>query len=295
MTRLLQRIVAPFAALLALGSAAEARAPQQAKPALWQVSDPDTTIYLFGTIHLLPDQTKWRSAKFDEAIANSQELVVETIIDEKNPAKMMSALASLGMAKGLPPIVERVPAAKRPALQAAIKKSGVPEQAFNAMKTWMAAFILLNNQFKDLGLSGGVEGVLRSDFVASNKPIGELETNLEQLGFFDKLPESAQLTLLDGAISGSADMKREYSGMLDSWTRGDVKGIARTFDRDLSTSPAMRDALIRQRNANWAKWIERRMAQPGAVMVAVGAGHLAGTHSVLALLEKDGLTVRRIQ
>jgi len=292
----LKRLFAPIAALLAFVPAtADARAPQQAKPALWQVSDPDTTIYLFGTIHLLPDQTKWRSAKFDEAIANSQELVVETIIDEKNPAKMMSALASLGMAKGLPPIVERVSAAKRPALQAAIKKSGVPEQAFNAMKTWMAAFILLNNQFKDLGLSGGVEGVLRSDFVARNKPIGELETNLEQLGFFDKLPESSQLTLLDGAISGSADMKREYSGMLDSWTRGDVKGIARTFDRDLATSPAMRDALIRQRNTNWAKWIERRMAQPGAVMVAVGAGHLAGTHSVLALLEKDGLKVRRIQ
>ena len=295
MSQLFRRLFASFTALLALGSAAEARTLQQAKPALWAVSDADTTIYLFGTIHLLPDQTKWRSAKFDEAIANSQELVVETIIDEKNPAKMMSALASLGMAKGLPPIVERVSAAKRPALQAAIKKSGVPEQAFNAMKTWMAAFILLNNQFKDLGLSGGVEGVLRSDFVARNKPIGELETNLEQLGFFDKLPESAQLTLLDGAISGSADMKREYSGMLDAWTRGDVKGIARTFDRDLATSPAMRDALIRQRNTNWAKWIERRMAQPGAVMVAVGAGHLAGTHSVLALLEKDGLKVRRIQ
>ena len=27
-----------------------------AHPALWEVKDADTTIYLFGTIHLLPDQ-----------------------------------------------------------------------------------------------------------------------------------------------------------------------------------------------------------------------------------------------
>ena len=45
--------------LLALGLAAAAIAPQAAEakatPALWSVSDADTTIYLFGTIHLLPE------------------------------------------------------------------------------------------------------------------------------------------------------------------------------------------------------------------------------------------------
>ena len=295
MNKLLQRFFAPLAALLSLGSAAEARAPQAARPALWEVSDPDTTIYLFGTIHLLPGDMKWRTAKLDEALTSSQELVVETIVDDKNPTKLMSAMASLGLAKGLPPLVERVPAAKRPALEAAIKKSGVPVQAYNSMKTWMAAFLLLSNQFKELGLSGGVEGVLRNDFLARNKPIGELETNFEQLSFFDRLPESAQRDLLEGAIENSAAMKSEFGGMLSAWTRGDVVGIANTFDRDLSTSPALRDSLIRQRNANWSKWIEHRMTQPGAVMIAVGAGHLAGPYSVLELLRKDGYKVRRLQ
>jgi uncharacterized protein YbaP (TraB family) len=290
-----QRLVAPIAALLSLGSAAEARAPQTARPALWQVSDPDTTIYLFGTIHLLPNELKWRTAKLDQAMTNSQELVVETIIDEKNPTRLMSAMASLGLSKGLPPILERVPPAQRPALQAAIKKSGVPEKAYNGMKTWMAAFLLLSNQFKELGLSGGVEGVLRSDFLSRNKPIGELETNFEQLSFFDRLPESAQLNLLDGALEESGSMKREFGGMLDSWSRGDVKGIARTFDKDLAASPELRDNLIRQRNANWSRWIERRMTQPGAVLIAVGAGHLAGPFSVLEMLKKDGYKVRRVE
>ena len=295
MTKLFQRFVAPVAALLSIGSAAQARAPQTAKPALWQVSDADTTIYLFGTIHLLPSDLKWRTPTLDQALTSSQELVVETIIDDKNPAKLMSAMASIGLAKGLPPIVERVPPAKRAALPAAIKKSGVPETAYNAMKTWMAGFLLLSNQFRDMGLSGGVEGALRNDFIASNKPIGELETNLEQLSFFDRLPEAAQRNLLEGALEQNTTVKRDFGGMLDAWSRGDVKGIAKTFDHDLSTSPELRDSLIRQRNANWSKWIERRMTQPGAVLNAVGAGHLAGPNSVLEMLKKDGYKVQRVE
>ena len=292
----LRRVVTALGIPLLLGTIpAEARAPQAARPALWEVKDPDTTIYLFGTIHLLPQNVQWRTSKFDQAMANSQQLVVETIIDEKNPTKLMSAMASLGMASGLPPLVERVPVAKRPALQAALKKNGMPPQALDRMKTWAAAFILLGTKFRELGLGGGVEGVLKGDFSAKGKPIGELESNLEQLTFFDKLPERAQRQLLEGSIEDNKAMTAEFGGMLQAWTRGDVRGIARTFDRDLSESPAMQQALIRQRNSNWSKWIEQRMTQPGAVMIAVGAGHLAGKDSVVEMLKKDGYKVRRLQ
>lgn len=291
--RLVTALGIPLAALGAVP--ATARAPEPARPALWEVSDPDTTIYLFGTIHLLPDQMQWRTPAFDQAVTGSQELVVETIIDEKNPAKLMSAMASLGFANGLPPLVDRVPPSRRAALEAAIKKSGMPVQALDKMKTWAAAFILLGDKFRALGLSGGVEGVLRNDFTAHGKQIGELETNVEQLGFFDRLPEGAQRSLLEGAIEGDKTMNADFAGMLQAWSKGDVQGIARTFDRDLAASPELQQMLLRQRNANWSKWIESRMAQPGAVLIAVGAGHLAGKDSVLEMLKKDGYKVRRLQ
>lgn len=294
--RFLRRVVAALGLTLLAGALpAEARAPQVAHPALWEVADAHTTVYLFGTIHLLPQNMQWRTPTFDKAIEGSQELVVETIVDEKDPTKLMSAMASLGFANGLPPLAQRVAPAKRPALLAALKKAGLPPQGLDRMKTWTAALILLGPQFKELGLSSGVEGVLRSKFKEEGKPIGELETNLEQLSFFDKLPEAAQRNLLEGAIEGQKAMGADFSGMLTAWSRGDVNGIARTFDRDLSASPALQQSLIRQRNANWSKWIEQRMAQPGAVMIAVGAGHLAGKDSVLEMLRKDGYKVRRLQ
>ena len=296
--KVLQRGIAALGVSLLLGSgAAQAKAPQAPHPALWAVADADTTVYLFGTIHLLPEKYHWRTPAFDQAVDGSQELVVETIVDEKNPQKMMSALAGLAFSKGLPPIADRVPPAKRPALEDAIRKSGIPRPAFDQMETWAAAFMLLGNQFKDVGLKGeeGVERVLRDNFSSKEKPVGELETNVEQLGFFDKLPESAQRDLLEGAIDQPANFKDEFDQMLGAWSRGDVSAIARSFNRDLSASPDLKEALIARRNANWSRWIEQRMAQPGAIMIAVGAGHLAGKDSVIDMLKKGGYHVRRLQ
>ena len=295
MKKLLHRLFAPLAALLAFSPAGAAT--PAARPALWAVSDADTTIYLFGTIHLLPENYAWRTPKIDHAVGGSQQLVVETIVDDKNPQKLFQALASLAFSPNQPPLASRVAPEKRAALTEAVRKSGLPPQALDRMETWAAAFILLGNQFKDLGLKGdqGVEMVLRNAFTGQGKPVGELESNVEQLGFFDKLPEAAQRELLEGAIDQSGDMKTEFHQMLAAWAKGDVKGIAKTFNRDLAGSPDLQRSLIKTRNANWSRWIEQRMGQPGALMIAVGAGHLAGSGSVIAMLKRDGYRVRRVQ
>ena len=286
-----------IAGLLAGVPAAAEAPPKTAHPALWEVSDADTTIYLFGTIHLLPEQLQWRTAKFDQALNSSQQLVVETIVDQQHPESLQAAEFSLGFKQGLPPIAQRVPPAKVEKLRAAIAKTGIPESYFNQMKTWLAAIQLLGVQFRSMGLKGsdGPEEILRQEFLTDKKPIGQLETNAEQFSYFDRLPEKAQRALLDGAIEPQTGMDKEYNGMLASWSRGNVKAIASTFNHDLADSPDLKHSLLEQRNANWAKWIEQRMQQPGTIMVAVGAGHLAGSDSVIALLQKDGYRVQRLQ
>ena len=289
--------------LAALGLASLAIAPTAAEartsrgPALWQVSDKDTTVYLFGTIHLLPRDSRWRTPKFDQAVSKSQSLVLETLIDASNPQKLAGVMAALGFSSGLPPIASRVDAAKRPQLEAAIAKTKIPREMFDRMESWAAAFTLIGVQFQTLGVEGeqGVEAVLRKSFAESGKQVGELETNMEQLSFFDRLPESAQRQLLEGAIDNPAAMRLQFDGMLKSWLTGDVDAIGKTFNRDLQSSPELKAALLTRRNYNWSQWIERRMAQPGTVMVAVGAGHLAGEDSVQRYLQSRGYKVKRLQ
>ncbi|MBK8271550.1 MAG: TraB/GumN family protein [Sphingomonadales bacterium] len=59
--------------------------------------------------------------------------------------------------------------------------------------------------------------------------------------------------------------------------------------------PELAQSLLYNRNANWTAWVEKRLQKPGTVFVAVGAGHLAGPDSVVALLTKEKLKVERVQ
>lgn len=291
-----------LAALGLIAVAACATVPQSTaaagpRPALWQVADQDTTVYLFGTIHLLPENSSWRTPAFDAAVQRSQILVVETLIDAANPHQLAAEMATMGFSTGLPPIAQRVPPEKRPQLEAAIARTAIPRPMFDRMETWAAAFTLMGVQFQTLGLQGeqGVEAVLRQTFTAAGKPVAQLETNREQLSLFDTLPERAQRQLLEGAIEAPQTVQQQFSAMLGSWLAGDVDAIARTFNRDLRESPELRAALLTRRNANWAQWIERRLATPGIIFIAVGAGHLAGDVSVQRYLEGRGIRVRRVQ
>ena len=156
---------------------------------------------------------------------------------------------------------------------------------------------MLGVTMKELGLdpASGVETSLKTEFSAAKKPIGQLETNAEQFGFFDTLPEAAQRKFLESVLDDPAKGRAQFNEMLDVWTRGDVKAMGDSFNRELADSPDLRENLLRKRNANWNIWLQRRLAQPGTTMVAVGAGHLSGSDSVITMLEKSGYKVKRVQ
>ena len=61
---------------------------------------------------------------------------------------------------------------------------------------------------------------------------------------------------------------------------------------DAMGSEAVYDNLIVTRNANWTEEIKTLMAEEaGSFFIAVGAAHLAGEDSVIAMLRADGYEV----
>ena len=179
------------------------------------------------------------------------------------------------------------------ALLAARGQEGHWGRGFYQPKWTSSHYTLL--QLSQIGLDPGVESTIKAEFSAEGKTIGQLETNAEQLGFFDGLPEADQEAFLEGVLEDPAAMKTQLTQMVDAWSRGDVKAIARTFGEEFQDSPELKKALLLKRNANWARWVKGRLDKPGTVLVAVGAGHLAGDGSVVSLLEKQGLKVTRVQ
>lgn len=286
------RLLMAAMAGLAVQADAKAPAPRAPHPALWKLADADTTIYLFGTIHLLPKDYKWRTPAIDKAVAASDELVLETVIDAA-AIESAKAVATLGVSQGLPPLIERVPADKRAALAARMKEMGIPDGMLDHYESWAAAMVLLGGAFKNVGLDAGsgVERVLAS---GGKKVIG-LETIPQQFGFLDSLSAAAQQEFLIGVLDDDKSSRDTFADMLKAWTYGDVKGIATSFDQEVAFSPELRDVLMKQRNARWADWLAERLEQPGTILVAVGAGHLAGADSVQAMLAKRGIKVERVE
>jgi hypothetical protein len=289
--------LAALGAVSAAGCAvAQTKEKAGGQPALWKVADADTTVYLFGTIHLLPEGTKWRSAELERAIKASDALVLEVVLGG-DPMKSAQTMMRLGMSKGLPPLAQRLPADKRPALEKLIKTTGVPPALLDQMETWAAGLTLLTLSFQEIGLKAelGVERGLEESYRAGKKPVSGLETMEQQLGYFDTLSEPSQRLFLAGVVESPENVRAEFDAMVKAWQAGDTEAIATTFDSETALSPELREVLMKRRNAAWAEWVDKRMAQPGTVMVAVGAGHLAGADSVQRMLAAKGIKTTRVQ
>ncbi len=294
----MNRIFSALVTAVALAACAgtEAKAPATARPALWKVADADTTIYLFGTIHLLPKGLQWTTPEMTKAMSASQRLMLEVALD-KDPAKLGAVMLRLARSPGLPPLLDRVPQAKRAKLQKVIADSGLPLTYLDGLESWAAALTISSaiNAKLNLSYADGAETQLTSAFEKMGKPVAGLETAEQQLGYFDTLPEKAQRTFLTSIADDTANAEKEFAVMIAAWKAGDVRKIALTFDDEMKLSPELADVLLHRRNNNWAGWIGERMKKPGTVFIAVGAGHLAGKGSVEDLLARRGFKVVRVQ
>lgn len=286
---------------LAIGTSAaiaKPNAPPASHPALWKLADADTTIYLFGTVHVLPPHYSWRDPAIDRAIASAQTLTLETILDEE-PGRIARALTALGRQAGLPPLLQRVPPKRRAGLAKLIQASGMPAAGLDGFKTWAAAIVLTGPALAQIGIAAGgdngVEPQLTGAFRGAGKPVDGLETPEQQLGYFDALPEAAQREFLSETVDDPARTRKDFAAMLRAWSSGNVPAIARAFAEDAEFTPALRDLLVKRRNTLWAAALAKRLEQPGTVFVAVGAGHLAGPDALQAMLAAKGLKVVRVQ
>lgn len=293
-------LLAPLFPAAAQGAAAPAAAAEtatDADPALWVIRDDDTTIYLFGTVHVLRPGLSW----FDEAVADafnaSDELVTE-IPQDDDPAVMQTALRTRGAAADATLLTARLSDDQRATYSRAMDSIGMPVAAFEHMDPWVPSIMLTAIPLARRGYdpSNGVERVLFRAAQERGKATSALETADLQFGFFDSLPQPAQIDLLNYSAQQALSDEDPMQRLTGLWASGDADGLGQAINAEFTTDPDVRAALLTRRNANWAEWIKLRLAEPGGkYFVAVGAGHLAGDDSVQAILARDGIIATRVQ
>ena len=271
-------------------------AAHDADPALWVVKDKDTTIYLFGTIHVLKPGLTWFDEAVRKAFDSAGEVKLELVMPE--PAAMQKLVMATGVAApGTPPLTQQLPEGKRAAYTKAVMDLGLPADALDGFKPWLAATQLSIAPLSKLGYdsANGPEAVIATAAKAQGKSLTGLETAEQQLGYFSSLSQGAQLKFLESTVDELPSADAQMSRMVDDWARGKPEALAKEMNDDLKDSPEVARVLLTDRNKRWADWIKARMAQPGTVFVAVGAGHLAGPDSVLAQLKARKVSAKRVK
>lgn len=272
-----------------------ARAPGDADPALWVVKDADTTIYLFGTIHVLKPGLSW----FDEAVRaafdRADEIKLEIV--DLSPAEMGALVQAKGMTAAGPTLTDKLPARDRPSLATYMTGIGVPRAAYDRMQPWLAASYLQVQALQKVGYdpANGPEQVITAAARQTGKPISGLETVPEQIGFFAGLSDKAQVAMLAETLDEMPTLAAEMGKMVDQWAAGKTDLIAKELNEGVVRTPEAMKVLLTDRNQRWADWIKMRMDRPGTVFIAVGAGHLAGAASVQAELAKRGVKAARVK
>ena len=265
-----------------------------ANPAIWVVRDEDTTIYLFGTFHML-DGRPWFNDEVKAAFDSSDELMLEAIIPE-NLAELQPLVMRYAVDPNGRKLSERLNAEQNVALGEALSSIGVPADAFDPLEPWFVSMTMVNAAAQRLGVSpeNGPEATLARAARERRMPVSELEGVEWQLRLFDSLPDEQQLTQLNQTIEQLETMDEQMAPMLAAWSSGDVDGLVATMHSSMHEAPELHQWLFTRRNARWANLINARMDRPGTVFVAVGAGHLAGPDSVQTLLRAYGLEADRV-
>jgi hypothetical protein len=291
-----RKLFAAGAALAALfAPAAYAQETRDADPALWVVKDADTTIYLFGTIHALKPGYGWFDEAVKDAFDKSDQVMLEMV--EPDAATLQGLVVRMAMNPTGPTVTEQLPENKRAAYTAAMTEAGIPPAMMDRFDAWLPAVALSSASLPKLGYDPnlGAEKTLTAAANAAHKPIGGLETAEQQLGYFDTLPQPLQVKFLVSTIDELAEMGPTLDKMVGNWAAGDPEALAAAMNESLRETPELGKILLTDRNGRWAEWIEKRMADPGTVFIAVGAGHLAGPDSVQAFLAKRNLKAERVR
>ena len=266
-----------------------------AAPARWVISDEDTTLLLFGSIHVMRPSTDWLDSGLREDVLRADGVFLESVQDPARAAELQAFVGANGVMQGTT-LMERLGDEAYQKVAASFKSLGVPEAQISPMRPWLATVSLVFAKFQTLGYDPelGVDRVIERLAEERGIPVSGLEDPLTGLRLFAGLnPEDEDRFLID-TVKELASLDAFVDSLVAAWLAGDVETVAKISNQSIKDAPALMEPLLIGRNRAWASTITGLMDQPGLFVIVVGSAHLAGEGNLLEMLMEVGLTVTRV-
>lgn len=284
LTRLAAAVVALFAGL----------APALAEPALWVARDADSTVYMFGTFHVLKADASWETEATMNAFLESDDVWLE--VDLTGSAGSSVNLMALGTRPGQP-LSQSIPAKDLEDVKRVATALAIPYPTLEPLRPWLASVIIARHALKAAGYtSSGPDLAFAGLATRTGKTVHGFETAAGQFGMFAGLSPEAEIAVLRASLDEAGERSDYFDTVAEAWLAGDIETLeTRALDEIRAMGPEVYDTLVTDRNRAMAERIQAVMQKgSGRHFVAVGAAHLIGPDSVQRFLAEAGIESERV-
>ncbi|MBC7982237.1 MAG: TraB/GumN family protein [Candidatus Obscuribacterales bacterium] len=263
---------------------------------VWEVRGKHNTIYLFGSVHMLP-ATEPLPAAVDRAYANAEKLVMEIDMDDLDPLAAQASTLALGLLPAGQTLQQVIGPRNAELLAARAKSIGIDAAMLASFRPWLAAMTFTQFMLMQRGWSAqdGVELRLVGRATADGKEIAGLETLEQQLNLFASLPQAKQIEYLMYTLAEADNADREIGAMLSAWRAGDVNALKNILDESFKQFPELYRTLTVDRNLRWMTQLEKLFDEEDDYLIVVGALHLVGKEGLIDLLQRRGYSLKQLQ
>ncbi len=266
------------------------------KHCLWLVKTPQNkNIYLLGSLHVLKSEAYPLAKTITEAYRQSQKVVFETDMAALADPATQGNMITMGLYPEGQTLFQNISKEMQRALKKKMTNLEMPLEHFARFKPWFMAVSLTLMELQRLGFSieYGIDVHFYGKATIDNKEIGFLEPVDFQLELLGKMNARDQNAFLGQTLKDMDIAAQMADDMLKYWKKGDADNLYALLFKSFEDYPQIENRLIGQRNIQWVKKIEEMMAEDKNIIVIVGAGHLIGPGSVVALLKQKGYRVKQ--
>ncbi|MGE5106977.1 MAG: TraB/GumN family protein [Sphingobacteriales bacterium] len=268
--------------------------PAPIKSLLWEISGNGLKqpSYLFGTMHLLCKNDALISKELENIIANSSAIYLE--LDMDNLMELMGAFQYMNMKDGkkLSDYLTE-DEVKKVKNWFEVNQPLIPSMMIDKMKPIFLSSMIGEKGF-DCEQQDGMEMRIMEEASKNQKEIKGLETMAYQAGIMDSIPYDVQAKELIKAIDSSSVQDSSLTELVDLYKKQDLEKLDSLINRSEGEIGKYNEILLYKRNSNWAAKI-KTLVTKNSLLFAVGAGHLPGAKGVIALLRKEGFTVKPVK
>ncbi len=265
------------------------------KSTLWQVKGSHNSVYLLGSIHVLPASAYPLHPALQQAFNNSQRVVFEVDLNAVSQQAVLREFEEVGLYPPGDNLEHHVSPETIKLVKEVLARLGISYKKARQFKPALLGELITSRYTELSGFREdlGVDRYFYSQAKNSRKPVLGLETVRDQAKVLTSDDASGEAHLVE-AIASLPAAKAILDELVVAWKAGRIKTLDRLLNQDEWNDPKSFESMFVQRNQKWLPQIERFLEGDGNYLVIVGSGHLVGDHGLVRALEGQGYHVRQL-